>query len=399
MAIFKRGGVYYYEFVYDGVTYKKSTKVKDAQVAKDIEAAFRVALAQSDGGIQKKKKAPTLAGFAPDFERAIETECAEKQVTVDFYKEKLQRLLEDAKLPGLRLDQIKTTVIDDYKERRTRQDSRFGTPMSPASVNRELATLRRLLRLAESREVITRAPKVKMLAGERTREFVLSHRDEPKYLESCPQPLKDVALLTLDTGLRPGEAADLELADVRLEPAVHAKYGYIKIRKGKTKNAKRNLSLTPRAAEMLKRRKASAKGKWVFEFEGEEPPMRVTSLDHQHDDVRTALKLSKEFVVYSLRHSMLTRLGESGAGAFDIMKIAGHASVTTSQRYVHPTPEGLERAFERLQDLNTVKFLKAEDEAKAEAVGAVAVPPNFRPPKKRAFVKSEQIVEFKRTGP
>ena len=46
---------------------------------------------------------------------------------------------------------------------------------------------------------------------------------------------------------------------------------------------------------------------------------------------------------------MLTRLGESNVDAFTIMKIAGHSSITVSQRYVHPSPEAVERAFERLQ--------------------------------------------------
>ena len=46
---------------------------------------------------------------------------------------------------------------------------------------------------------------------------------------------------------------------------------------------------------------------------------------------------------------MLTRLGESGVDAFTIMRIAGHSSVIVSQRYVHPSSEAVERAFERLQ--------------------------------------------------
>ena len=85
-----------------------------------------------------------------------------------------------------------------------------------------------------------------------------------------------------------------------------------------------------------------------------------TSLDHQHIDVRTVLKLPEDFVIHSLRHTMLTRLGEAGADAFTIMRIAGHSSVTISQRYVHPTPESLERAFERLENLNAQKFEDAE---------------------------------------
>ena len=35
--------------------------------------------------------------------------------------------------------------------------------------------------------------------------------------------------------------------------------------------------------------------------------------------------------------------------AFTTMHIAGPSSIVVSQRYVHPTPEALERAFERLQ--------------------------------------------------
>ncbi len=35
--------------------------------------------------------------------------------------------------------------------------------------------------------------------------------------------------------------------------------------------------------------------------------------------------------------------------AFTIMRIAGHSSITVSQRYVHPSPEAMERAMERLQ--------------------------------------------------
>lgn len=65
--------------------------------------------------------------------------------------------------------------------------------------------------------------------------------------------------------------------------------------------------------------------------------------------VRTALK---DFVIHSLRHIMLTRLGEACVDVFAIMRIAGHSGITVSQRYVHPSPEALERAFEKLEAFN-----------------------------------------------
>jgi integrase len=60
----------------------------------------------------------------------------------------------------------------------------------------------------------------------------------------------------------------------------------------------------------------------------------------------------KEFVIHSMRHTCLTRHGEAGADAVTIMKLAGHSSVTVSQCYVHPTPEAVKRAFDRLETLN-----------------------------------------------
>jgi site-specific recombinase XerD len=134
------------------------------------------------------------------------TACAEKPATVSFYQEKLQRLLADSQVAGLRLNAIDEAVIDAYKQRRTRRASRYGRPVQPASVNRELATLRRLLRLAQEWKVLDRVPRIRLLRGERNREFVLSQKLEPVYLGATPEPLKDVALLMIDTGVRVGEA-------------------------------------------------------------------------------------------------------------------------------------------------------------------------------------------------
>ncbi|HWR54648.1 MAG TPA: tyrosine-type recombinase/integrase, partial [Bryobacteraceae bacterium] len=140
----------------------------------------------------------------------------------------------------------------------------------------------------------------------------------------------------------------LQTPDIHLEPAPGAKYGYLHVRDGKSKYAKRNVSLSARVTAMLRARLAAATSLWVFD-NGSGGPWLGTSLNHQHSRVRTLLKLPQDFVIHSFRHTMLTRLGEAGADAFTIMRIAGHSSVTVSQRYVHPSPESLERAFEKLE--------------------------------------------------
>ena len=326
---------------------RRSTRQTNRQAAKAMEASFRTALAKGEAGLLDRKPVPRLRDFALKFTEAIRVRCAAKPRTVQFYVEKLTRLLEFEQLANAPLDRIEEALVENYVQYRSKK-------VSPASVNRELATLRRLLRIAEEWKIIVRVPRIRLLRGERSRDFVLTHPQEQLYLTTAPQPLRDAALLLIDTGLRLGEAVALEWKDVYLEPINGAKFGYICIRDGKTKNAKRNVCLTARLKAVLQKRKIESDSRWVFPGRLNKP-IQGTSLDHLHAKVRKFLGLTKEFVLHSLRHTLLTRLGQSGTDAFTIMRIAGHASVTISQRYVHPTPETVERAFERLEILNSGK--------------------------------------------
>jgi len=66
----------------------------------------------------------------------------------------------------------------------------------------------------------------------------------------------------------------------------------------------------------------------------------------------------------------LTRLGEANADPFSIQRIAGHASILVSQRYVHPTPERLEDAFVRLERYNYEKEEQRKAGEKKKIVAA-----------------------------
>ena len=176
-------------------------------------------------------------------------------------------------------------------------------------------------------------------------------------LEACEQPLRDLVTLILDTGMRVGEALSLKWSDVLLAGNRPA----IRIRKGKTAKAVRTLDLTSRAQQLLAGREGETESEWVFPGRGLNPesPLQVTSADHMFrktcdgllNDAGKAL-FPREFVLHSLRHTFLTRIADAGAGAFEIMKIAGHANITTSQRYIHPSDESVQRAFVRLNAAN-----------------------------------------------
>jgi integrase len=336
---------YWYRFKWNGRLVRVNTKQPNKQAAAQLESQHRTQLAKGEAGIRDRSKIPTLKEYEPQFMGHIEVRCAEKPRTVTYYREKMANMVKFPPLGSAKLDRIDESLIEKYVQARSKE-------VMPATVNRHLATLRRALRLAQEWNVIDRVPRIRMLPGERNREFVLSHGNEPSYLEATPSPLRDAAVLILDTGLRVGEAIGLRWPDVHLEPVGAAKFGYVHVCKSKSRNAQRNVSLTARAKAMLAERKAGTVSEWVFPGEREGRAIVGTSLSHQHKRVRDKLNLPGDFVIHWLRHTMLTRLGEAGVDAFTIMRIAGHSSVTVSQRYVHPSSEAMERAFERLEAFN-----------------------------------------------
>src|SRR5215475_6011670 len=63
MAIFKRGKIYWYHFLFNGQHIQESTKQGNPRVARQIEAAHRTALAKGEVGIRERKPVPTLKEF------------------------------------------------------------------------------------------------------------------------------------------------------------------------------------------------------------------------------------------------------------------------------------------------------------------------------------------------
>jgi len=94
--------------------------------------------------------------------------------------------------------------------------------------------------------------------------------------------------------------------------------------------------LTARVWAILESRKTESKTAQVF-AESAARPMLGTSPDHLHKKLRETLKMPNELVLYCLRHTYATRLGEAGADVFTIMRLMEHSRVAVSQRHVHPT--------------------------------------------------------------
>ena len=70
-----------------------------------------------------------------------------------------------------------------------------------------------------------------------------------------------------------------------------------------------------------------------------------STLKKQHKKALTDSKLPP-FVLYTCRHTFLTRLGASGCDVWTLAKIAGHSSIAISARYVHPSEQSVLGALE-----------------------------------------------------
>jgi integrase len=68
-----------------------------------------------------------------------------------------------------------------------------------------------------------------------------------------------------------------------------------------------------------------------------------------HSRVREKMGIPSDFVIHGLRHAMLTRLAEVGTDLSILKEIAGHAGSSVTERYVHPSSESKERAFDKLE--------------------------------------------------
>jgi integrase len=345
MAIYKRGRIYWYKFTFNGIAIRESTRQTNQHIARQMEAAHRSSLAKGEVGIREKKIVPTLAEFISErFEPWAEASTAPK-TWLDYYRPGIRTLLRYPPLASLRLDEITSEKAADFAAWRQ------SAGLQISSINSVLQVLRRITRLAVQWGTTEVAPAIKMLPGERHREHVVRFDEEARYLAVAPEPLGSVAAVLVDTGMRPDECYRLRWESVTW---TNGRNGTILVTNGKTSAARRVLPLSIRARNILHERwEASARPEegWVWAAPTQSGHFEKSTLKKQH---KKALKLSRvrPFVIYSLRHTFLTRLGESGCDAWTLARIAGHSSVAMSARYVHPSEDAVLAALDRLSGHN-----------------------------------------------
>lgn len=214
----KRGKIWWYEFRFDGKRYRVSSKVSNKNEAREIAAAYRTALAKGEVGITERKKIPGFKAAMADFLTWANQDHQMAASSAERYRYSSLALL--SFFGDKSLDKIAPDEVEKYKTARLNQfvtvRSKNGRkvtkkPISPATVNRELACLRAMFNHTIKSGVLLTNPISKTAAktlhenNEQTR--VLSYDEQAKYLAKATPMLRDVATLMLETGMRPEEVS------------------------------------------------------------------------------------------------------------------------------------------------------------------------------------------------
>jgi integrase len=264
-----------------------------------------------------RRRSLTLAELSPRFlDWVNETRLEPK--SKDYYRGGW-KMLEVTPIAGMRLSHITT---DDAGA------LRFAH--SPANSNRALRTLRRMLGKAAEWGLIVAAPRVKLLKEE-GRSALIDQETESRFLAASPQPLRDVSIITLDSGMRPSEVFAMRWEDLTWDT------GMIFIPRGKTKRSRRHLPMSERVIEVLEARRNGQTEGWIFPSDS--ACGHIVSVAKAFAKVRADLGLSKDIVLYSARHSFATKVMGATGDLSLIMLALGHSSAQTAMIYQHPRLE------------------------------------------------------------
>ncbi|MCU1265939.1 MAG: integrase family protein [Acidobacteria bacterium] len=249
------------------------------------------------------------------------------------------------------LDRITPETVEKFKRSRARKKSDFtGRHLRPATINRELACLKILFNRFE--DTVPRNPvsKVKFLAEDSEQTRVLTAEEEKLYLLAASQPLRDIATMMLEAGMRPEEVCRIRRENVCLES------GYLLNPFGKTKAARRKVPLTVTACAVLARRLEKVKGDFVFSGRATDQPIIKVNRAHvgtlaRVNRIRAEANESPipRFRLYDLRHTWATRGAMAGIDLVTLAAMLGHSRIQMVLRYAHPTEEHQFQAMRKLQ--------------------------------------------------
>ena len=319
----------------------------------DAEKALAVFLL----GLKEEKAAPKIVEartLGEAGERYLATKEAEGLRSLRCVRLNLDRLLaefgRETPLAGITADRV-----SHYKVMRAMDKTRGGKAVSPATVNRELAVVRHLLRLAvEEWGWLDKVPAVRLLKEPEGRLRFLTGDEIARLLAACAESqnpqLHAVVVVALNTGMRLGEIMGLVWERVDFSRGV--------ILLERTKSGRRREVPMNEAADAA-----------LHALPGDKIEGRV----FRRGSIRTAWENAVEragldgFRFHDLRHTFASHMVMRGANLVELRDILGHADLKMTMRYSYLAPEHKRAAVARLDGLTSTQPV---DTSVDEAAGA-----------------------------
>src|ERR1700733_2636040 len=223
--------------------------------------------------------------------------------------------------------------IQSYKTKRREAEA------ANATINRELAALKRAFKIAVDAERLSRAPHIEMLEEHNARSGFLEHADFIALRKELPEHLRDPITFLYLSGWRVSEMTKLEWADVRSA----SQEIFLPPAKSKNKNG-RTLPLLGELADVLARAEAERKAdcSYVFHRNGKQLKDFRESWATACDDAKVG-----KILVHDLRRTAVRDMSRAGVPDTVVMALSGHKTRAVFDRYNIVSNADLTAALER----------------------------------------------------
>ena len=266
--------------------------------------------------------------------------------------EKLQSKRAEKVIEMLGKGILVTEVNDSHIE--SLVDTLEDRGFAPATINRYLSSISKMLRFANQRQSIyhlNRMPHIEWQKEDNGRERYLEPMEEKEIIRLLTEwnmvDYLEFYLFLIDTGMRLGEALSIK------KLMVHNNNGnyVVNLPASVTKNSEpRGIPLTERAKSIvLKLLIKAERNDLVFSH------LKYWTCENTWRRLRKAMNLEddKEFVIHCLRHTCATRLAQSGKVELHMIgQMLGHKSWKMIKRYSHLIPNNLMGAVNVLNRIN-----------------------------------------------
>jgi integrase len=170
-------------------------------------------------------------------------------------------------------------------------------------------------------------------------------------MTAASQPLKDIARIMLDTGMRPEEVFRVERANVDLGQRT------IMNPFGKTRAARRKLTMTEEVWSIMRKRAGSSDSVYVFPSP-DNPERPIGSVRKAHDGAVCRARAKPAFRLYDLRHTYASRAVMAGVDLPTLGALLGHTTIQMTMRYVHPAEEHKREAAGKIENFKAMSAIK-----------------------------------------